>query len=745
MMQKLTTRFWLAITVAAVLALTVFCANQIIVFDMVRDLPGLQDKLESYKNLQFFFLSLMLFVLALTVHFIFRPTMKYISHQVEKAEEGNRLKSEFVATISHEIRSPMTGVLGMAELLLASDQSEDQKNYTRTIIDSGETLLNIIEDVLDLSKIEANKIELHSQRVNLQDLLDELCALHYSRAREKALEVVVHYTPGCENFFIADPVRLKQIFGNLINNAIKFTEKGHVLITVSECESNNKDVSNIVVSVKDTGIGIHADKHEKVFELFRQADSSTTRNYGGTGLGLTICKRLVDLMGGNILLDSAVGEGAEFKVILPLKKSARDNDLSKDLSVLVGVKTLIVDDLGVMRTLLEEQFSLAGMKCTSAKSGEEALAFLTEAAIEDAPYDLVLIDYIMGGMNGEELAEKIKTDNNLKDTCLVMLTSTGNPLDERKFYERGFSAHLTKPFRNDELLNNLAVIWSDYNNGEKDHVSGKQGKKDHSHDKNILSGFYILIVEDSRLNQAFVKEVLERLGAQVVTADNGKAAMEIEKESGPFDLILMDCQMPVLDGFETTRIIRIKEQETDRETPIIAMTANAMKGDKEKCLEAGMNDYLSKPMRAKSLVDMVLKHVDIADQEYNRSDNVVALKRPENPKSLHVIDKRILKEIKQTFGDQYYEVYAIFAEDTPEYIRQIAKAFEDGHTQQAILPAHTIKSTSMRMGAVKLSMAAKEIEEFCLNGKKLPPIDLEIRLKDLEEKFQEARKYLERM
>lgn len=750
--QKLRIKYRFAMIVAALAVLVTFIINQAIMHDLMSDQSNLSDRIYDYKNVQLFLLSATFFILALIVHYIFRPMADHIARQIEQLEkteaaacEANRLKSEFVATMSHEVRSPMTGVLGMAELLLRGNLKEDQRGYAQTIYKSGETLLNIIEDVLDFSKIEANKIELQNEPVDLVELLDELCFLYYPMAREKALELVVRYVPGSERYVMADPVRIRQIFGNLINNAIKFTDKGHIIITVQEDKKRKGNTAHLTFTVKDTGIGIPVNKHEDIFEIFQQADSSTTRNYGGTGLGLTICKRLVEMMGGEIKLTSAAGKGASFKIDLPLRRNHRAPYMPEKPFALQDIKTLIVDDLDILQKLLHEQLTLAGMNCQTANNGEDALQVLNSAADAGAPYDLVLIDYVMTGMNGEELAQKIKADDKMSNACLVMLSAAGSPLHRENFMQSGFSAYISKPFKNEELVGMIEGIWKAHKKGETYDwfISSLDPEKEANLDF-TLKGVDVLLVEDSRLNQAYIKEVLESAGARVKAASHGQKAIEMLSGQNNYDVVLMDCQMPILDGFEAAKIIRKMEGDKGlaNHLPIVALTANAMKGDRRKCLNAGMDDYLSKPVKASDLVDMVLKYT--IKSSNSGAENVVPITKTNIQKNKNGMNEQTLKSLKNMFGVEYRDVIQMFLDDAADYLSTIKKALDDGDFDQAILPVHTLKSSGQRVGAEALARVAQDFEKHLMTGGRVQIDQLHDCVDEMEYEYKFVKSYLEK-
>lgn len=642
---------------------------------------------------------------------VYERTQK-LTEATKKAEEANRLKSEFLATMSHEIRSPMSGVLGMAELLLETDQTVEQANLTRTIINCGEALLNVIEDILDFSKIEANRMEINPVPVNMHELVDDICALYAPKAREKALEMVVRYAPGTEQFVYADPVRVRQVLSNLINNAIKFTKKGHIVVSVKENVERTQEGDTVTLdfSVQDTGIGIAPEGRDKIFEKFSQGDASTTRDYGGTGLGLSISKRLAQLMAGDITVESQLGNGSVFTFSLPVKRNMKDIYIQPEPPSLKGVRILVVDDLPVVRELVVEQLSLAGMKVDTAGCGKEALLMMERAANMGTPYHIALIDYLMPHMNGETLARAISDVSSIRDTCLIMMTAAGNPIVGDTTAKRGFSAYVSKPLRHDQLVEILSYVWTQYQAGDRETLIRVDtlsfGKEAQAEDQLRLDGKLILLAEDSRINQAFAQEVLENMGARLIIASNGKEALQALQSNPGVDLVLMDCQMPLMDGFEATRrIVEWKKSNTIKPSlPVIALTANAMEGDREKCIEAGMDDYISKPVRRKDLKMSVYRWL----VDHN-SD--AALPRDEmGEMAVPLVDSHARRESQAVFSEKYQTMLTYYREDGDTYLAEIDSAIARKNIEAVIRPAHTLKSNSRGMGAARLSDMCRNME-----------------------------------
>jgi two-component system, sensor histidine kinase and response regulator len=611
------------------------------------------------------------------------------------AEAASRSKSDFLANMSHEIRTPMNAILGMTELVLETSLTSSQREYLTMVQASGEALLSLLNDILDFSKIEAGKLEFDNDSFDLRDSLSDAMRTLATKAFRKKLELAINIHPDVAKRVITDAGRLRQVIMNLVGNAIKFTDEGEIVLSV-QCLGKNEDEATLRFHVKDTGIGISPAKIDRIFAEFEQADTSTTRQFGGTGLGLAISRRIVELMGGTLQVKSELGVGSNFFFDVTLPIDHEEFQIADQVADVSDIVVLVVDDNQTNRQILDVMLNGWGMKPIVCDSAVEAFEVLRQSQLAGEPIQLVLSDVNMPDNDGFELVEWIRSKEEIANTKVIMLTSGSRPGDFEAKRGLKIDAHLMKPVKQSDLFNAIGDALN-----VSEHTRARRSQFEEV--KQQIGPLKILLAEDNLVNQRLAIGLLEKFGHNVTVAINGAEAVEKYRE-GSFDVVLMDVQMPEMDGFEATAAIREIENQNQRRTPIIAMTAHAMVGDRQRCLDAGMDDYISKPIRVPALISAI-SGLEVSSADTDQSQDFTS-------NSSFLVDWSMALETVGGDRNLLKDLINIFIAESDKMLNDISKAIQSRNAKELRRAAHAVKGALRHLGAQVVSEPAVELEKM---------------------------------
>jgi signal transduction histidine kinase/DNA-binding response OmpR family regulator/HPt (histidine-containing phosphotransfer) domain-containing protein len=630
---------------------------------------------------------------------------------VEEARQASAMKSSFLANMSHEIRTPLNGVVGMIDVLGETPLTPEQSDYVSVARASSEALMTVVGDILDLAKIEAGRLDLEHREFDLHELVEGACDMVAAMALSRGLEVQAFVHDDVPRVVCGDGMRVSQILANLLSNAVKFTPQGEVVLEVGlDAQAADPEVR---FEVRDTGIGIAPERIEELFEPFTQADAGTTRTYGGTGLGLSIALKLTAMMGGTIDVQSEPGRGSTFTCTLPFAATGSGGDRAT-ATELRGLHVLIVDDNATNRRIFEAYTAAWGMRPAQAHDADSAMAALTRAAKRGDAFDVALLDFHMPERSGLDLAREIRASAQLKRTRIILLTSSGQALPDDP--ANGIDFALSKPVRQSRLLDAISAVmaeqWAHADDGVLEPAPAEPP---------VLSGGgqRILVAEDQPVNWMLVQRMLTKRGYRVDNAVNGEQALRM-LETEPYDLVFMDCQMPVLDGYQTSREIR-KREDAARGThiPIVAMTAHAMQGDRERCLAAGMDDYLAKPITRLEIDEMLRRWLPSAGVEAEVASTGPGASTPAPADS--VLEDSRIRELRTLFpGDELKQVLRELEEDVAAQMQRIDSALRAGDGDEVADAAHRVLNSARMVGAANLVQAAAALEDTAHDREQAP-------------------------